>query len=1755
VIRLQTWRNSVFLLRIFDRFCVNARSFAGISGPYSRYWWLLFLVLIGPVARAKVISAIPGMQTFAYGVWFFDNCTTSAGLGTLVVNIQPKYGVATVGTGSGPIPGCPAGSPSLPLAESFYTMNNATPPPTYDYFQLEFFLNGKDYGPVDIYVLNGNIVGKELGGINTPNKHMPGEPIDIASGNVYYSVTDYTTSGQNPLAYTRYYNSLGNLPTQLPILVASDLSSTRAIEAGGNWRSNYDRYLKTPSPTTVIAERPDGQQLTFTLNGSTWTPDTDIDMTLTESGNQWTLTDSSDTVESYSTVPVMAGYSPLSAYARLDSITSRNGYTQNLTYSGGVLSKVTDSYGRSLDFAYSNGQLETVTTPDGLVISFAYTTLPSAEGIQLTSVTYSTTPQTSQTYQYGASGVPFALTGIIDEDGNNYASWTYDGYGRGLTSHLGAGANATTFVYTSDTSHAVTNALGVTDTYTFTTLQTIPKVVQIDRAATSNTAAATEKFTYDSNGYVASETDWNGNLINFTNNAHGLPTTIDEAAGSNVARTTTVAYDSIWAHLPASIVTPGVTASFTYDSHGELLTRVLTDTTSTTTPYSTSGQTRTWTNTWSNYLLASAQTPNGNKTQFGYDGSGALTSVTDALNHVTQIITHTAGGLPETIIDPNGVTTTRTYDARQRVISSTVTGSTGTYKTNWSYDDAGNLIQTILPDTSFLANNFDAAHRLTAITDADGNYIKYTLDALGDRTQSGIFNRFGTETWQRSGTFDSLGRELVETAGAGQTSTRTYDANSNVLTLTDGQSHSTTNAYDSLNRLTSSADANGGVTTPAYDSHDRVVSVTDANGNTTSYVRDGFGDVLQQTSLDSGTAVFHYDGDTNLISKTDALGITTNQTFDALDRPLTTTYSSDATENVAYTYDQTASGFSFGIGRLTSVKDAAGSLTRAYDELGNLVTEQRVNGKNTLTTGYTYDPASRIASMTYPDSALVKYQRDAAGYLINVSATIPGASVGMTAAITHQPFGPINSVKFGNGISESWSFDQSYLPTNIADALSGTNLQNLTYAYDKANNVTSITDAVNAANTQTLGYDVINRLINAASGPGGYGSFAWTYDKVGNRLTQTSGTTSTTYGYTTGTNRLATITTATGMALVRHPVHGQPPRSLAFVRPPLRPIQRRPPPTEPDRPQKAEHRAINLATIIGWPLLLLGFGGIIAFRKRLLSSPPLSLLIAALLIGGATVIIGCGGGGGGSGSNPSPTPTAATPTFSPGAGTYTSIQTVSISDATSGAALYYTTDGTAPTTSSTPYKSAIAVSATETISAIAAESGYKNSAVATAAYTINLPAAATPTFSPAAGNYSSSQSVTISDSTAGAAIVYTTDGSTPTASSTAYTGAITVSSSETIKAIATATGYTTSAVASAAYTITPSNTISVVTNANGNITSIPPENGTASATFSYNAANRLSSVTGTPSLAASYVYDYAGKRFSKTNPSSTPILYSYAQDGTLISENNSGVITDYIYADSRPIAVLQPDATPAASQINYLLADRQGTPQKAVNSAGTVVWSASYAPFGGTNAAAGPVVQNLRMPGQTADAETGFYHNGFRDYIPGLGRYLETDPIGISGGLNTYLYAYAAPMNGIDTFGLCDQTQSQPAQNPAATAHIQLAQVPPIEIFKNIEEEDVPVFPEEEVAPPVSPPFEFPQDLTKPPGPGWEWRGAPDSEPGDSNGNWYNPDTGEWIHNDMGHEEPIGPHLDYQPPNGAPVQRWFPNGTMTPKTIVIRATA
>jgi hypothetical protein len=158
------------------------------------------------------------------------------------------------------------------------------------------------------------------------------------------------------------------------------------------------------------------------------------------------------------------------------------------------------------------------------------------------------------------------------------------------------------------------------------------------------------------------------------------------------------------------------------------------------------------------------------------------------------------------------------------------------------------------------------------------------------------------------------------------------------------------------------------------------------------------------------------------------------------------------------------------------------------------------------------------------------------------------------------------------------------------------------------------------------------------------------------------------------------------------------------------------------------------------------------------------------------------------------------PVIKPGTGTFTKVQEVAITDITGGSTIYYTINGTTPTKASTKYTKPIMVTKNETIEAIADATGYQQSAVATAKFTIELPAVA-PVFSKATNKYPGPISVAITDATKGAVIYYTVNDRPATIKSTRYTKPILVSANETINAIAIAPGGSVGPDATASYII------------------------------------------------------------------------------------------------------------------------------------------------------------------------------------------------------------------------------------------------------------------------------------------------------------------------------------------------------------------
>ena len=167
--------------------------------------------------------------------------------------------------------------------------------------------------------------------------------------------------------------------------------------------------------------------------------------------------------------------------------------------------------------------------------------------------------------------------------------------------------------------------------------------------------------------------------------------------------------------------------------------------------------------------------------------------------------------------------------------------------------------------------------------------------------------------------------------------------------------------------------------------------------------------------------------------------------------------------------------------------------------------------------------------------------------------------------------------------------------------------------------------------------------------------------------------------------------------------------------------------------------------------------------------------------------------------------------------------------------------------------------------------------------------------------------------------------------------------------------------------------------ADGRIASLNPgiqaPGGQSITSLSYNQDAELSAVNAGSGALASYTYDGFGKRLIKTVSGSYGEIYQYGQDGALLEETDaSGVAqADYIYLNGRPVAVLN------GSTLYFLHDDRLGTPQLATDNEQNTQWQTSYEPFGQTTSVSGTITQNLRLPGQYFDVESGFNHSNAYD--------------------------------------------------------------------------------------------------------------------------------------------------------------------------------
>lgn len=908
-----------------------------------------------------------------------------------------------------------------------------------------------------------------------------GNPINFSLGFKHQTEIDYANG---ILSFKRYYRSD---------------AGWYAHSVGQRWRHNYDRSIIVTGDKAVVTNEA-GLVHTFEDDGSgNWKPsaeDNDLTAALVSIPTGYLYTTPRDTREYYNTD------------GRLTRIEFRGGESLNLTYDAfNRLSSVSDESGRSLGFSYngSDKPIISMSTPDG-VYSYGY-------GLNNNLSSVKKPDSKTRTYHYEDTNFINALTGITDENGVRYATYGYDDQGRAISSEHAGGVNNFTVIYNTDDSVTTTNPLGKQTTYHFETILGVRKIKNVEGHQSAHCAAANKAYTYDDRGFLKSKTDWVGNVTTYERDARGLVTSMTEAAGAGAQRSTTYTYDSVY-RLPETITETGKVTTYQYDAEGRTVSESIADT--------NTGETRTTTYTYhpntadsfGNTVLgrlASIDEPRtdvNDITAFEYDAQLNLTKITNALGHETEMLQFDASGRPTLIEDSNGVRTRMIYDPEGRLLR-VVQGTNTAIKavTRHVYDDKGQLIRTIAPNGTFLSYAYDDAGRLIKIINSDSK-IQYTLDKTGNRIKEVYKDNTGVVRYRYKQEFDELSRVIKSIDDNGDDTRFAYDVNSNLTKIIDGNASKTKFVYDALDRQTRTVDALGGRTVQTFNELDQLTRVKDPRNNATQYVYNAFGDVIREISPDTGKTYNTVNAVGNIVQRKDARGVISRYSYDALNRLTKIVYPSAPSLRVELVYDS-GSGCGYSTGRLCEIKDASGTTQYSYDALGRLTQVIETRGTLRFTTSYAYDLSGNVTGITLPSGRTIMYGLDGNGQINSVNADIGSANISLADTIAYLPFGGIEGLTYGNGIGLTNTYNTAYQLT----ARHIGSLINDNYSYDAVGNIT-------VKSTASYGYDPLYRLLSENSD---VGLFDYSYDAIGNRLTEGENGSSSSYIYPFDSSRLSAI--------------------------------------------------------------------------------------------------------------------------------------------------------------------------------------------------------------------------------------------------------------------------------------------------------------------------------------------------------------------------------------------------------------------------------------------------------------------------------------------------------------------------------------------------------------------------------------------------------------------------------------------------------
>lgn len=743
-----------------------------------------------------------------------------------------------------------------------------------------------------------------------------GDPVDLGTGLFVYSKTDLYVPDVIPIDITRVYRQ-GDPTSEdfgvgsrhpYDIFVGSSQSNTCAyydLYLPDFTRIHYTRYsagtdcgATGPAPIFGCDSCPGewfGSTLTLNTQSSptTWVLYRRDGMTFTFPTSSSTGINSIQTLGLLSISDANGNGLGVSRNQNgyISQITTTNGRYVQFSYdSSNRITQIQDSFGRTVQYAYdSNSCLTQVTDANGGVWKYGYTT--------------------------GFNG-PCYTTTITDPRNITYVTNQYDSQARVIKqTHADGG----TYTY-----NYVTDPLGnITETDVTDPLGNVRKVsfnsptIYTDGYSTGGTVASdifasgsavqqtvTNQYQPGTN-LLSSTTDTLGRATTYSYDSAGNEISATRLSGTPNAVTTTYAYQVSFSPYPqtmtrlASITDPlGHTTQFTYDIHGNMISR--TDPLGNTTSLSYDSEGR----------VVSSTDALGKTTKMTYDGA-ELSQVTDPLGRTTTFSTGpfgTSGGRFESAIDPLGHQTQYEYDALFHMTG--IVDSLGSV-TLMAYDSDGNLNSVTDANQHTTQYTYDSMDRLSTRKDALQNSEAYQYDGDGNLTQ--FTDRRGKIT---SYGYDGLNRRVF--IGFGTQPGPTYESTINYT-------------YDSADRLTQAADSLSGMVVEGYDGLDRLVSETTPQGSIT-YTYDAADRRQSMTIAGQAPVNYVFDAGDRLTGVTQGAS-TVSFTYDATDRRTSLTLPNSVITSYSYDADSELLGITYAVGLNT-----LGNLGYAYDSTGRHAT-------------------------------------------------------------------------------------------------------------------------------------------------------------------------------------------------------------------------------------------------------------------------------------------------------------------------------------------------------------------------------------------------------------------------------------------------------------------------------------------------------------------------------------------------------------------------------------------------------------------------------------------------------------------------------------------------------------------------------------------------------------------------------------------------------------------------------------------------